>query len=311
MHPALCYDAGGYEQTREQLQAICGAYRLVADDWKQFRGRVLAHRIGGLDLADIGFSSCRVVRDHHDEDYLGDHYYLVLQAKGSACMRQLGSSASLRPGDCTLIDSRYPSVFEYQSEQSSSSGFRQYSFHLPAELFDGLASNGRLPIARVIRGNRGVGRVLSNTLTSVLRNVSALRDAQLTDAIFQLLAATIVTEDERREAHEQRAAVSESDIRSYIVANVHRHTLTPQTLAGHFGISARQLYRLMAPTGYAPAALIWRIRLEHARELLRQNDLRASMIEIALSCGFKDPAHFSRAYHKAFGHSPTAARRRP
>lgn len=309
MQPAVCHDTRGYEETREGLRKICGAYRLVADDWKQFRGRVRAHRIGTLEVADLSFSSCRVVRDHHDEDYLGDHYYLVLQAKGSACMRQLGSSALLRPGDCTLIDSRYPSVFEYQSEPSLSPGFRQYSFHLSAELFDGLGNNERLPVARVIRGNQGVGRVLSNALTSVLRNVSALRDAQLTNAIFQLLAVAIVTEDERREASVRHTAVSESDIRRYIAENVHRHSLTPQTLAGHFGISARQLYRLMAPTGYAPAALIWRTRLEHARELLGQNDLGASVIEIALSCGFKDPAHFSRAYHKAFGHPPTASRR--
>ena len=308
MQPAAYHDTHGYEETREGLRKICGAYRLVPDDWKHFRGRVRAHRIGALELADVSFSSCRVVRDHRDEDYLGDHYYLVLQAKGSACMRQLGSSALLRPGDCTLIDSRYPSVFEYRSELSPSPALRQYSFHLPSALFEALGNNERLPVARVIRGNRGVGRVLSNTLTSVLRNAPALRDVQLTEAVFQLLTAAIAT-DPRREADPRLSAVSESDIRSYIAANVHRPTLTPQALAGHFAISARQLYRLMAPTGYTPAALIWRIRLEHARELLRQNDLRASVIEIALSCGFKDPAHFSRAYHKAFGHPPTASRR--
>lgn len=311
MQASGCHDTRGYEETSEELRRICGAYRLVAADWKGFRGRVFAYRIGTLEVADISFSSCQVVRDHRDEDYLGDHYYLVLQAKGYACMHQRGSSAFLRPGDCTLIDSRYPSVFDYASEQPSGLSIRQYSFHLAAELFEGFATNERLPVAQVVRGSRGVGRVLSNTLSSVLRNAPALRDAQLTDAILQLLMAAIATRSERREPDEPSAGVSEIDIRNYIAAHVNKHTLTPQTLAGHFGISARQLYRRMAPTGYSPAALIWRIRLEKARELLRQSDFRASVIEIALSCGFKDPAHFSRAYHKAFGHPPTASRRCP
>src|SRR5690606_689777 len=113
--------------------------------------------------------------------------------------------------------------------------------------------------------------------------------------------AAIDSQDEDRETHVRHTAVSESDVRQYIAGNVHSHTLSPQTLARHFGISVRQLYRLMAPTGYAPAALIWRVRLELARKLLRQSAPGASVIEIALSCGFKDPAHFSRAYHKAFG----------
>jgi transcriptional regulator GlxA family with amidase domain len=32
------------------------------------------------------------------------------------------------------------------------------------------------------------------------------------------------------------------------------------------------------------------------------------IIEIALNCGFKDGAHFSRAYRKMFGHPPRVSR---
>ena len=304
-------DTGEYEATNEGLRKICGAYRLVHDNWMEFRGRVRASRVGTLGLADISFSPCRVIRDHCDENYLGDYYYLVFQAEGSACMRQLGSDALLRPGDCTLIDSRYPSVFEYPSELRSPHGFRQYSFHLAAELFEERLVNRRVPVAQVIHGDRGAGRLLADSLTSMLRNAPELGDVQLTDVILHLVTAAIGVQNGHQGVDERRCGVGAEDIRRHIAANIQNHDLSPQIIAEHFGISARHLYRLIAPTGYTPAALIWRNRLERARALLTQKDLRTPIIEIALSSGFKDPAHFSRAYRKAFGHPPKISRRAP
>jgi len=50
------------------------------------------------------------------------------------------------------------------------------------------------------------------------------------------------------------------------------------------------------------------LRLERARHLLIQTE--ASVIEIALACGFESSGHFSRVYRAAYGVAPMQQRGR-
>jgi AraC-like DNA-binding protein len=296
-------DTDDYESSNERLRNVCGAYRVACDRWWEFRGNVRTHSVGSLELADITFSPCAVIRDHRDEHYRGDQYFLVLQADGLARMRQRGSEALLRPGDCTLIDSRYPSVFE------STQGFRQYSFHLPAPLFNERFGRRIVPMARTIHGDRGPGRVLSEVLNALVRNAPSLQGVELTDMTLQLVAAALgTTIGEASTLDAERRGISAREVSHYIEANIREPELTPQRIADHFNISVRQLYRVVASAGCTPAALIWQQRLNHARVLFEERTSRVPIIEIALNCGFKDGAHFSRAYRKAFGQSPRTSR---
>src|SRR5262245_53014814 len=80
-----------YESCNARLRDVCGAYRVAYDRWWEFRGNIRTHRIGSLELAHITFSPCTVIRDHRDEHYRGDQYFLILQADGAARMRQRGA----------------------------------------------------------------------------------------------------------------------------------------------------------------------------------------------------------------------------
>jgi AraC family transcriptional activator of tynA and feaB len=296
-------DSGAFETSNQALQAICGAYRLECDRWWEFRGGIRTSRIGSLDLADIRFSTCAVIRDHRDEHYRGDHYFLVFQADGCARMRQRGVEATLHPGDCTLIDSRYPSVFE------TPHGFRQYSFHLPADRLQEHFGKRAIPLARRIVGTQGAGRVLSDLLSSFVRNAPTLDGVDLTGVTLQLLRTALGLDGAAVERDEGvRRTLGAQEVIHYLDAHIQDAALTPQSIATHFSISVRQLYRVVAATGFTPAALIWRQRLEHARARLAQTGPRVPIIEIALACGFKDGAHFSRAYRRQFGHTPKASR---
>jgi len=140
--------SGGFESSNDALRRICGAYRVVCDRWWEFRGSVRVQRIGSLELADIHFSPCTVIRDHRDEHYRGDHVFLIYQVDGHARMRQRGCEANLGPGDCTVIDSRYPSVFE------TPQGFRQCSFHFPIDVFQQAFGRAPVPLARTFSSAR-------------------------------------------------------------------------------------------------------------------------------------------------------------
>lgn len=78
-------------------------------------------------------------------------------------------------------------------------------------------------------------------------------------------------------------------------------------IADRCGVSQRQLERLFSerldasPTGY-----YLRIRLERARELLRETG--RSVLEVALACGFGSCASLSRAYSRHYGMPPSRHR---
>lgn len=300
MHTASRDD---FETANEALRQICGAYRLACDRWWEFRGNIRTQRIGTLDVADVSVSSCSVVRDHRDTHYLGDHYFLVFQAEGTARMRQCGAEAVLEPGDSTIIDSRFASVFQ------TPRGFRQYSFHLPSEPFREHLGRQPVPVARTIRAECGAGRLLADMLRSFIHNAPTLQGVDLTGVTLQLLSAALGVRTENGTTPDIRyRTIDVREVAQYIDAHIESTQLTPQTIAAYFNISVRQLYRVTAADGCTPAALIWRKRLEHARCLLGRSSARVPILEIALNCGFKDGAHFSRAYRKMFGQSPRVSR---
>lgn len=72
-------------------------------------------------------------------------------------------------------------------------------------------------------------------------------------------------------------------------------------------ISQRQLDRLFAQFVRKSPVLYYRdIRLDRARSLVTQTDMRLS--EIAVASGFSSQAHFSRAYRERFGLAPRTDR---
>ena len=78
-------------------------------------------------------------------------------------------------------------------------------------------------------------------------------------------------------------------------------------IARYCGVSAESLRRrFRTQTGETPLRYFRRLRLERARQLLAQADMKVS--EVAVACGFASPAQFSRAFRAAFGRSPRRSR---
>lgn len=86
--------------------------------------------------------------------------------------------------------------------------------------------------------------------------------------------------------------------------------LNPAYLAAVIGVSRRRLYTVFGQRIGPVAEHIRTERMMLARRLLA-NDPGSTMSvgDIALACGFTDPAHFSRVFRAAFGRSPLQARK--
>ena len=81
-----------------------------------------------------------------------------------------------------------------------------------------------------------------------------------------------------------------------------------EDLARRCGISAAQLRAICRRQGgESPSRMIWRLKVEHAIQLLRSTGLTVG--EIAVDCGYANPFHLSRAVKKHTGHAPRDLRR--
>jgi len=84
--------------------------------------------------------------------------------------------------------------------------------------------------------------------------------------------------------------------------------LSLQVLANESGYSRVHFVRMFrAATGYSPHNYLLNLRLERARELLKNPSL--SLIDVALDCGFSSHSHMSRLFHKSVGVTPSTYRR--
>jgi transcriptional regulator GlxA family with amidase domain len=91
-----------------------------------------------------------------------------------------------------------------------------------------------------------------------------------------------------------------------VVAAMEANLETPldaRELAALSGVSARQLERLFrAQLQDSPANYYLRLRLERARQLLRQTEM--SVMQVAMACGYSSASCLSRSYKAQFAVSP-------
>ncbi|MDZ7614293.1 MAG: response regulator [Flavobacteriaceae bacterium] len=93
-------------------------------------------------------------------------------------------------------------------------------------------------------------------------------------------------------------------LKSFILKNINDTDLNGDKIGGHFALSRVHLYRkLKALTNLSISEFVKNLRLEKARELLKENKYNVS--EVADMTGFTSVSLFSRSFKQAFGQSPT------
>ncbi len=108
----------------------------------------------------------------------------------------------------------------------------------------------------------------------------------------------------------QTTAVDDPDIAAALVW-IRDHVsedMSVERVAAQVGMSRRTLERrFRAVVGDSVLAEIRRMRIERARQLLADTNLRLS--RVAEQCGFRDAARFATTFKQATGHAPSAFRR--
>ena len=88
-----------------------------------------------------------------------------------------------------------------------------------------------------------------------------------------------------------------------LIRVVERMELGTLELAAGIQVTRRQLERLFRlHLQTTPSTFYLQLRLDRARQLLQQGE--ASVLDVALACGFESASYFSRCYRQRFGLSP-------
>ena len=82
--------------------------------------------------------------------------------------------------------------------------------------------------------------------------------------------------------------------------------ITIEELVRVTSTSARSLFhQFKRSRGQSPMGFVKQVRLQRAREMLGRTDVRSSVTETALACGFSNLGHFASDYFKRFSERPS------
>lgn len=264
-------------------------------------------RTNGHSLVRIAevYSDPQIVR--HTRSQVGrtmaQVHFLHLQLDGESVNRQDQREARLLPGDITICDNSRP--YEIVFEKPN----RMLVFGFTDELMRRYVQYPQSIAAIHIPGNKGIGGLLSDFLTSVWRRCQEDREfditAGVTDAILGLVANTYRQVLGSTIDHNSLGAAHRMRIINYIEENLGDSQLTPTQIAGAFRITTRYLHHLFSDEDETVARYILRRRLEEcARSLTSPSQRKRTITSIAFDHGFSSATHFGRVFRSRYDLTP-------
>lgn len=247
-------------------------------------------------------SPAMVGTDHRDD------LLLILAVGGELTVSQYDRSVSLAEGAFSMVDAAAPFVVEGLTE------FEQIVLHTPRELLTSrLPEDVLLSTFGVAHGaSVGLGGLLSRFLVDLSRTSADLSDcgrATTASTVLDLLATTV---NERVSPLSPTVLGHQRDLRRVQQAMVHTLHLPGRGLAeisAELGMSVRYIHKLFESTGLTPRGFLTEERMKRARWLLL--DSERTVAEVGALVGYRDVAHFSRAFSSKFGTSPSRFRATP
>jgi AraC-like DNA-binding protein len=272
-----------------------------------FHAEVTAQSLGGMGIATVISEPHAVIRSPEMiRRSPEDDFFVNLAIRGRAVVGQDGREAVLRPGDFTVYDGGRPCRIACPDP------FRLLVLQVPRDLFVSHCQSLSGVMATAVQGDRGVGAIFSAVLRSLPAHTQGLPPevaGQVGVNVLELLATALSgAASGARPAIPREAQLLRA--RRYITNHLSDPGLSPPTVAEALGLSVRYLHLIFQAESTSPFRWIMDRRLELAARLLGE-PLQASrsITDIAFGIGFKDTAHFSRAFKHRYGVGPRDYRR--
>lgn len=233
---------------------------------------------------------------------------LMWQIRGTATLEQHGALLSVGAGDMVLHDAGHAYRLRFDSP------FEVMVMRIPAAPMRSLC-----PMIDVLLGAVQHCRHPQVALLTAMADCHAGIDyaalpkaaaQHAAEAMRQTLAACalgILVNTHQRQAGLTRYHLDR--IRRYALKRIGDSGLSINELVEALDISAAHIHRLFAGEAQSFSTWLWDTRLQLCHLALRNPEYRSQSIsQIAYRFGYSHAAHFSRAYRKRFGMTPSAWR---
>lgn len=230
-----------------------------------------------------------------------DNYLAVILLSGSYLLEQNGREVFLQPNDMTIYDATKPHRIQ------SSYGFSKLLVSIPRSIMRDKMAGIEHCTALKVSGQMGMGAVATHFIQSAAYQVANMPvdsfDALSAQSLDLLTLAFSSVRPQHFNLYRSRS-ISLKIVKDFIAHYLANPQLDTQMIVAGTRFSARYINELFKDEHTSLMRYVWLCRLEKCyKEILILNNYPVSMI--AFKWGFNDMSHFSRAFKKRFGLSPS------
>lgn len=262
---------------------------------------------GNLRLSVIRSNSINIERSPKELHSISqDSYFGVILLSGEYMLTQSSREVFLRPGDMAIYDATKPHRIHCPKS------FSKLIITIPRKLMRERMAGIEHCTALKINGESGLGAVASNFIQSIAKEADSMRVEafnQTTEHSLDLLTLALNSVRPENFNLSRSRSLSIYRVKDFVERNLKCPTLDTAMIVSGTGLSARYINELFYDEDMSLMRFVWHRRLEYChQELINAAHASKRVSDIALSWGFNDFSHFSRAFKQKYGASPRSLR---
>ncbi len=293
--------------------AICDVYVHVdvnAEKRSDYQGFIREAKFGAVTMTDVLLSEQRITRrERHIAKLDKDCYYVEFVQQGKINVLQAGQTLLSNPSVGAIFSASEAYDLECMGK------VRSLYLEIPRAEFAARFNTSKIPVAMTMATGRGLGRIAAEFCATLASEGAPLEETartRLGDELMDVLALALDMGDKdelSEDATAQKARLR--SVKAWIEEHLADPDLTLEKIAKNNGVSLRHLHYLFRLTDVSVSEWILDRRLQRCYDVLTRPELRSlSVTEVAYRLGFRSSSHFSTAFRRRFGHSPSDLRKR-